>query len=511
MFQIGRRGFLAGSVAALGAAKFANPAKAQSKKGGTFRVSVNQGGTSDSINPVDASGSQQIVVGWALRNNLTEIGSDNTLKPELAASWESPDAKTWRFKLRSGVTFHNGKSLTPQDVIASLNLHRGEESKSGAKALLEDVVDMSADGSDTVVVSLAAGNADFPFILSDYHFQIMPVGSDGAVDTSGIGTGGYVLESWDPGVKTVLRRNPNYWKDGAANFDSAEVLLINDSTSATTGLVTGAIHAMQSSEYKTLNMLSKEKSVAIESVSSGFHPTFAMQMSQAPFDNNDVRLALKYGVDREALVRTVLRGHGIVANDNPVAPSMPFFDPEIEQRVYDPDKARFHAKQSGLDSISVKLSVSDSLFAGAVDAVVLYREHAAAAGINIDVVREPGDGYWSDVWLKKPFVTSSWGARPVPDMIFATAYSAGGAWNETQFSNDTFQQLMVAARSELDTAKRAQIYSDMQVILRDEGGAVIPFFRNFVYGRRIEIAHSGSIASNWELDGYKAIERWWMA
>ncbi|WP_291733195.1 ABC transporter substrate-binding protein [Leisingera sp. F5] len=509
--QIGRRGFLAGSVALAGLSQMPRAAEAQPQKGGTFRLSVNQGGTSDTLNPAEANGSQQIMVGWALRNNLTEIGSDNKLKPELATGWSSDDAKTWVFKLRQGVTFHNGKSLAPEDVIASLNLHRGEESTSGAKALLAGVESISAGGSDTVVFSLSAPNADFPFILSDYHFQIMPVGADGALDLSGTGTGGYVLESWKPGVKTVLKRNPDYWKEGAANFDTVEVLLISDSGAATTALVTGEIDAVQSAEYKTLGLLGRDGSVEIESISGGFHPTFAMQSSQAPFNDNNVRLALKYGIDREALVQKVLRGHGTVANDHPIAPSMPFFDASLEQRAYDPDKAKFHLKEAGLDSLTVSLSVSDALFAGAVDAVTLYREHAAPAGLDVQVAREPGDGYWSDVWMKKSFFTSSWGARPVPDMIFATAYSKGGDWNESEFSNDTFQQLMLAARSELDEGKRAQMYGDMQAILRDEGGSVIPFFRNFVFARRTDVTHSEDVASNWALDGYKAIERWWKA
>ena len=253
--QIGRRGFLAGSVALAGLSQMPRAAQAQPQKGGTFRLSVNQGGTSDTLNPAEASGSQQIMVGWALRNNLTEIGSDNELKPELATSWSSDDAKTWVFKLRPGVTFHNGKSLAAEDVIASLNLHRGEESTSGAKSLLAGVENIAADGADTVVFSLSAANADFPFILSDYHFQIMPVGADGALDMSGVGTGGYTLESWNPGVKTVLKRNPDYWKEGAAHFDTVELLLISDSGAATTALVTGEIDAVQSAEYKTLGLL----------------------------------------------------------------------------------------------------------------------------------------------------------------------------------------------------------------------------------------------------------------
>ncbi|WP_343563639.1 ABC transporter substrate-binding protein [Kiloniella sp. b19] len=508
---LNRRHFLAGSAIAAGLTQLPAPLLASPKKGGTFRVSVNQGGTSDTLNPAEANGSQQIMVGWALRNNLTEIGPDNKLRAELATDWQSDDAATWIFQLRQGVTFHNGKTLGAEDVIASLNLHRGEDSTSGAKSLLAAVTEISAEGNSAVRITLSAPNADFPFILSDYHFQIMPVGADGTVDTSGVGTGGYTLKEWNPGIKTVLSRNPDYWKENAAYFDEVEVLLISDSAAATTALVTGEIDAIQSAEYRTLSQLERSNHVSIESISGGFHPTFAMQTGMAPYNNRDVRLALKYGIDREAMVKRVLRGHGIVANDHPVAPTMPYFDPDLEQRTYDPDKARYHLSKAGLESLDVSLSVSDSLFAGAVDAVTLYREQALSGGIGIEVVREPNDGYWSDVWLKKPFFTSSWGARPVPDMIFSTAYAAKADWNETQFNNEQFEQLMVAARSELDESKRARMYADMQLILRDEGGAVIPFFRNFVYARRKNIERSPEVASNWSLDGYKAIERWWQA
>ena len=509
--RLGRRAFLAASAALVGATQLPTPARATPRKGGDFRVAVTAGGVSDTLNPAEASSAQQIVVGWGLRNCLTEIAADNSLAPELAQSWASDDGKTWIFQLRQGVTFHNGKSLGPEDVIASLNLHRGEDSTSGAKSLLQDVVDMTAEGAHGVKIVLKAANSDFPFILSDYHFQICPVGADGALDMSGTGTGGYILNEYNPGSRISMRRNPDYWKESAAHFDTCEVLLISDSAAATTALITGAVHAIQSAEGKTLSLLSRNADIEVESISGGYHPTYAMQTTQAPFTDNNVRLALKYAVDRQELVDRVLRGHGTVANDHPIAPSMPFYDASIEQREYDPDRARFHIKEAGFDTLKVSLSGADSLFAGAVDSIVLYREHAATAGIDIEVVREPSDGYWSDVWLKKPFVTSAWGARPVPDMILSTAYQTGGAWNETQFADDRFMQLLVAARSELDQSRRAQMYSDMQVILRDTGGAVIPFFRNHLYARRAEIARADQVASNWALDGYKPLERWWMA
>ncbi|MBT6612692.1 MAG: hypothetical protein HOB38_11355, partial [Deltaproteobacteria bacterium] len=102
---------------------------------------------------------------WQLRNSLVEVDYKGSPVPELAESFESsPDAATWYFKLRKGVEFHNGKTLEAEDVIDSINLHRGEESKSAAKSLLEQVKDIKADGKDTVVIKLESGNADFPYV-----------------------------------------------------------------------------------------------------------------------------------------------------------------------------------------------------------------------------------------------------------------------------------------------------------------------------------------------------------
>ncbi|PVH28034.1 ABC transporter substrate-binding protein [Pararhodobacter oceanensis] len=511
--KLSRRGLLQGGAALGAAALLGMPQglQAQPRRGGMLRIAVVQGGVNDTLDPTTFNGGQHIFLGWCLRNNLTEIGADGALKPELAESWESDDAITWRFNLRRGVEFHNGKPFTAEDVIASLNLHRGEDSTSGAKALLDGVTEITSEGDHLVRVVLSGPNADFPFTLSDYHFNICPVMPDGTVDVSGTGTGGYILENFDPGVRTRLRRNPNYWKEGAAHFDEGEVLLINDPTAATNALVTGEVHAIESSEYRTLALLGRRPDIQVESVPGGFHGTFAMNSAIAPFNDNNLRLALKYGIDRQAIVDMVLKGHGVVANDHPISPMMPYHDAELEQRPYDPERARYHLQQAGHDELTLRLSVSDGLYVGAVDAVTMYREHAAPAGLDIEVLREPGDGYWSDVWMRKPFFAGSWGPRPVPDMILTSAYASNAAWNEGAFSNARFDELLVAARGELDQTRRASMYAEMQRLLSDEGGSIIPFFRNHVYGRSTNVAHSGQVGSDWPLDGHRAMERWWTA
>ncbi len=178
-------------------------------------------------------------------------------------------------------------------------------------------------------------------------------------------------------------------------------------------------------EPKIVDLIKRVPGVTIRNVSGAGHYVFIMHCNTAPFDNNDLRMALKLAMDREEMVEKILLGYGSVGNDFPINAAYPLFPDGIEQRIYDPDKAAFHYKKSG-HSGSVLLRTSDVAFPGAVDAAQLYQQSCAKAGITIEVKREPGDGYWSEVWNKQPFSTSYWGGRPTQDQMYSTAYSVDG-------------------------------------------------------------------------------------
>jgi peptide/nickel transport system substrate-binding protein len=204
-----------------------------------------------------------------------------------------------------------------------------------------------------------------------------------------------------------------------------------------------------------------------------------MFCNTAPFDNNDLRMALKLAMDREQMLETILRGYGEVGNDFPINSVYPLFPEGIEQRKFDPEKAQFHYKKSGHDG-PIVLRTSEVAFPGAVDAAQLYQQSCAQAGINIQIQREPGDGYWSEVWNKKPFSESYWGGRPTQDQMYSVGYISSADWNDTRFFNPAFDKLIIAARGELDEAKRTQMYHDAAVMIRDEGGLIVPFFNQFI-------------------------------
>lgn len=512
--RISRREFLqAASVMGLAtvAPSIMSTARAEPKKGGRLRVGSGHGSTTDSLDPASWENNYTQFQAYSIHNHLTEILPNGDLGPELAESWEpSADAKTWTFKLRKDVEFHNGKMLDAGDVIASLNHHRGEDTKSGAKAIVESVTDMKADGKNVLVVTLESGNADFPFVLNDYHLAILPADADGKIEpTAGIGCGGYVLQSFDPGVRSEFKRHPNYYREEYANFDEGELLAIADVAARTNALSTGEVDVADRLDIKTLHLLKRNKDIKILETSGTAHYSIPMRTDVAPFDNNDVRLALKYAVDREALLQNVLRGHGSVGNDQPISTANRYYNPDIPQKAFDPDKAAFHLKKAGLKSLKVDLSAADAAFAGAVDAAVLYKEHAGKTGIEINVIREPNDGYWSSVWMKKPWCFCYWGGRPTEDWMFSTAYSAGAKWNDTFWEHEKFNQLLLAARSELDDAKRREMYGEMQRIVSDEGGVVIPMFNNYIFASSTKVGQPEVMAANWTLDGNRVMDRWW--
>ena len=481
------------------------------KKGGKFRLGKGHGATSDTLDPALNDNGFLMCLVQGMNNYLTEVDNSGSLQAELATDWEpSEDASTWTFQLRQGVMFHNGQEVTADDVIASINHHRGADSQSAVKPLVEPIVDIKPDGPHTVVFELNGGNADFPFIMSDYHFPIMPANSDGTLDwQSGIGCGAYKLKGLEPGVRADFERNQDYWKTDRAHFDEIEMLVITDPASRTNALVSGEVDAIDKVDLKTVHLLKQAPGIHLHQVTGTLHYTFAMHTDVAPFDNNDVRLALKYAINRDEIIEKVLQGFGSIGNDHPIGSGQRFFAKDLEQTTYDPERAREHLKKAGMENLTVDLHVADAAFNGAVDAGLLYSEHAKAAGITINIVREPNDGYWSDVWLQKPFTAVFWSGRPTEDWMFATTYAAGGAWNDTHFDHPRFNELLLAARSELNESNRYDMYAEMQSIVNRDGGTIVPMFASYVFATSDKIGHAMPLATNWDSDGERSMERWW--
>ena len=519
MGRISRRTFmeyaLASGIGLTAGLAFMGQVAAQTpRSGGHLRFGFQSGNSTDSFDPATLDSTFNQVLGYgATRNALTEVRPDGSVGADLAETWESADqARRWIFNLRPGVTFHNGKSLTPADVIASLQYHIGEDSTSSAKPLVSDIASMRALSPSQIEVVLNGSNAGFPFYMSAFQLGIVPSDGEGKVDaTSGIGTGPYIPENFEPGVRASLRRNPNYHRtDEPGYLDSFEMIRVPDSSARANALQNGELDFFESADRKTAGRLASRRGIALYNVEGNQHYSFPMRANEAPFDNNEVRLAVKAAVNREALLQTILQGFGSVGNDHPIGKGNLYLDRDLPQRTYDPDRARSFLRRANLDSIKIQIHVSDAAFAGAIDSAVLMREAMAPAGIDLEIVQVPSDGYWNSIWRIKPFSASYWAGRATEDQMFSTVYASGVPWNETAWEHVRFNVLLKEGRAETDPTRRAAIYAEMQQIVRDEGAALIPLFANYVGAYREEVVGLPEVISgSFDWDGLRAPARWW--
>ncbi|ADV09554.1 ABC transporter substrate-binding protein [Mesorhizobium ciceri] len=511
--RISRRAFL-GRAAALGVSAAMMPALAgkafaqTAVKGGIIKAGLQGGESTNSLDPALNLSQVTFSFGKLWGEYLVRLTPDNKLVNLIAEEiGASADAKTWTIKIRDGIEFHNGKTVGAEDVAATIERHADEKSKSGALGILKNIKGVKASGKE-VIVTLGDADADFPYLMADYHLVIQPNGGKDDPN-AGISAGPYKVSVNQPGVRHGGERFANYWLgDKAGHADQVEIIVINDATARLAALQGGQVQMINRVEPKVVDLVKRIAGVSIENVSGkGYYP-FNMFCDTAPFDSNDLRMALKLAMDRDEMLEKILRGYGSVGNDFPINEAYPLFSADIEQRKFDPDKAAAAYKKSG-HSGSIVLRTSDVAFPGAVDAAQLYQQSCAKAGIKIEIKREPGDGYWSEVWNKQPFSLSYWGGRATQDQMYSTGYVSTADWNDTRFKRPEFDKMLFTARGELDQAKRQAIYHDMAVMMRDEGGLIVPFFNQFIDAAATnKIGGYAKSPIGEMMDGYALAECW---
>jgi peptide/nickel transport system substrate-binding protein len=513
-FSMNRRSLLLSAGALGGAAVLGlsgRPLRAATPQaGGTLRLGIGDFDSGETLDPQVNETKFMQNLQWQIRNNLIEVGAGGVLVPELATSWEAnADLTVWVFKLRPGVEFHNGKTMDAEDVVFSINLHRGPDTISQSKALVTVIKDVQATAPDEVTITLNGPNAGFAPVLALTNLLIVP--KDDTNFDAGIGTGGYVLETYEPGIKSIVRKNPNYWKADRAHFDGIEMLAIRDVNARTTALQTGQIDAMNAVDPTTAKLLSAMPGIDLVQTQGKVHYAFSMFTTDPLFQDVRVRKAMKLAINRQDMVDKILNGYGSVANDQPISTAYPFHYPDLPQTTYDPEQARSLLKAAGAEGLTTTLHASNTPFTGAVEAAQLFAEHAARAGITINVAREPEDGYWSNIWGKKPFFATRWSGRASEDLMLTLAYSREsiGSYNETNWDNEAFNVALVAARSERDETRRAELYAECQRLIHEDGGMVAPVWADFLDAKSSKVGTPEKISGDWDLDGNRAGERWW--
>ena len=513
--RIGRRELLGRAAAAgAGAALLSSIAASEDayaaetpRRGGTMRLGIGGGSTTDSLDPATWNDSVGTTGGFAFFEPLVETGAGNTPEPGLAASWEAkPGATEWIFNLQKGVTFHNGKTFTADDAVFSINMHRGK-TKSGAAGVFSAITDVRKTGDNQITVSLKAADGEFPAVLTDYHCRMVP---EGTTDFSKpVGTGAFTVAGYQPGVRVQGARYANYWRKDRGFLDAFDLTVINDSTARLNALMSGQVDAINRVDAKVANLIKAKKGFELVVSPGGWHTVVSlMQDKGAMFENHDLRLAMKYGIDREQVVKTLMGGYGSVGFDHPIPRGDANFNTALKPIPHDPDKAMFYLKKSGFAG-TVTIQSSEAAFNGAVDMATLFQGNLAKAGLKVDVKKEPADGFWSNVWLKGACVVSYWAGRTTATQMLDVGYGPGAPWNESHYQNPKFTALLNAARAELDAGKRKSILFEAQALMSDDVATLIPAFRNSLDAHNAKVGgHVSSSLS--DMDNSAITVRGWM-
>jgi peptide/nickel transport system substrate-binding protein len=476
------------------------------KKGGKIRVAVGAGSTADTLDPAKGGSIADYVRHFMFYNRLTAI--DNKLAPqmELAESVTTKDGVLWTVKLRKDVNFHDGKPLTPADVVYSLMRHKNPATASKVKAVADEIAEVKATGPNEVQIKLVSANVDLPALLGTANFSII---KDGTTDfTTANGTGPYKCKEFKPGVRSISVRNENYWKPGKPYLDEIEYFSIPDEAARVNALLSGDVQLINAPNPRSASSFTPESGCTLFESKTGHYTNLIMRDNLGPVKNPDFVLAMKYLLDREQIRKVAMRGYGTIGNDQPVQTTSRFYFAGLPQRAFDLDKAKFHLQKSGMAGMTLPL-VCSTAANGSVDMAQIMQLSAQKIGLNLDIKRMPADGYWSNHWAKHPLSFGNINPRPTVDLMFSLFFKSDASMNESGWKNEKFDQLLEAARGETNEAKRKQMYADMQVLVHEQGGIGIPMFNNSLdaFTNKLKGYSSHPIAG---LMGYTFAENVWL-
>jgi peptide/nickel transport system substrate-binding protein len=445
------------------------------QRGGTLRVGFS--GSADTFDPHHNVQLDSIWINSMMYSRMVRIDHEMELHPDMATNWDvSDDGLEWTFELIDDAVFHNGEECTAEDWVFSINRLRDPDEGTAFVQDIDFIDDVEAVSDTELALRLSSAYADMPILCGMYWFRVVPEEAVDTLATEPVGTGPYRLQSHSPDERTVIERFDDYYNlDEEAFLDEIHYIKIEEETTRLTGLTGETIDFVNEVSPASLPMVQEVPNMVIEEVVTGSYQPVVMDVTESPFDDLLVRQAFKLVIDRADYLQAVLQGVGTEGNDQPVPPTDPMYaDIPIPER--DIERARELLEEAGHgDGLEVELHYTAGRV-GLQESALTMQEMAQEAGIAIQLTNHPNDTYWADIWLNRPFYLSNWTGRPMADQALSVAYLSGAPWNEANWSNDEFDEIVREARSVIDEDERFELYSRAQEILAEEGGAIIPYF-----------------------------------
>ena len=477
-------------------------ATGEPERGGILRVGLTGGGAADTVDahvPVTTPDGGRML---NLYDTLYEFDENYVPVPSLAVSAEpEEDGRVWIFTLRDDVKFHDGRPMTAADVVTSYDrVTDPEDPKSGASALagLERTV---AVDDHTVRFELAEPDAAFINSTAEYAMGIVPTDYD---PQNPVGTGAFTLGTFEPGQVTVLKANPDYWREPPL-LDEVHMLNFNDEDALVNALLSSQVDVVGQLPLALVDVVDTDPRIFTVISETGAWLPFTMRVDVEPFSDPRVREAFKLVVDREQMVEQVFSGHGRVGNDmySPFDPGTP----ELPQRTRDIEKAKQLLAQAGYsDGLDVEL-VTAPIQSGAVESAQVFAEQASEAGINVSLRRVDATTFFGDGYLNYPFAQDFWYTR---DFLPQTANGTlpDSPFNETRWADPEFIDLYDRARATLDDDDRNQLIAQAQQMLYDEGGYIVWGFFNQVDAYQNYVGGTMQYRTGMPVSGFQLRKLW---
>jgi peptide/nickel transport system substrate-binding protein len=468
-------------IAACGGASKSNPASGTTpvhgkpQRGGHLRVGLLGNGPAETMNP----GLGVSIIDAARMYNhydgLVWVNQKNKVVPYLATEWSaSSDAMLWRIKLRQGVTWHDGKPFTADDVIYTFRAWGSKSNFAHPSAVVMDLKALKKVNDHELAVPLLTPNGHLMDLMSYFNQMIIQDGEKSF--RKPVGTGPFMLKSFTPGQRSMSVRNPNYWQSGKPYVDSLEIIAITDDGARVNALRGGQVDLIGGLPYADgrAALKSGDKSITVLTGPTPSFYNFYMGCRTAPFNDVRVRQAMMWAIDRKGLIDGAFDGFGSVGNDIP-GKGLQFFDTGLPQKVQDIEKAKSLLKAAGHDTLPVTLTTATGS-PGQQQAAQVLAQQVAPAGFKVKIKQIQGAAYSTPppagVYGTLAFAQDSW---PISSLqaFYTQTLLPGGPYNETQFHDPKFTKIVNQAIATADDAKAAELWAEAQKIQYDQGGNLI--------------------------------------
>jgi peptide/nickel transport system substrate-binding protein len=456
-------------------------------RGGTVKLAISDALSSDTLDP----NTNISVFGLSAMNmiydHLVRLDNDWNVSPALAEDWDvNPEATEWTFKLKSGVEFHSGKTLTADDVAYTISRNLDEKTGGGAFGLWSPVLapqGIAVVDPQTIKFTLKIPDAFFLIKLGHFYGYIYEDGTDFSTSP---GTGPFKSERFKGGEAFELVRNENYWMDGLPHLDGVTAVVIPEVAAKTQSVISGDVHMIDAVDWSATPQLESAENLQI--LQGPFYAAFVFGIdgTAAPYDDANVRKAMKMLLDRPRFVEVATLGHGTPSADSAVHPNDPFYPADLEPFPFDPEQAKALLAAAGYpDGFDETIYTSDCCPA-MLDAAVLLKDALAAGGINAEVANRTFDELFTKNWLTDRLVTNYW-LRQHPSTMLAFMYASEGPWNESRLKDPEIDQWLNEAQSTTDEAKQKELIGEVLRKYNDEASSLWPFHMDAFYAHKSEL------------------------